>query len=428
MNFKLPEGFKLGVSSASTQIEGGDVNSNWNNWYELGKISDGSNPAVANMHWEKWKEDIDLMKDMGIKSYRFGIEWARLFPAEGVVDKEAVDHYRQEIQYMVDCGIQPLLTIHHFSNPMWFENKGGFENSNNLKYYLELVELTVRSYGDLVSDFVTINEPNIYAYNGWFFGAWPPGKKSMMLTGVVSSNLVYCHIKAYEMIHKIRTEMGYSDTKAGFANHVRAFNPKSKFSIYNQICSCASEYMFQDVITIAMCRGIFLPPLVNKWGIKPGEYSDFTGVNYYTRSTMDGLADGVKENSQVNDLGWEIYPFGIISCTKKLLKILNRPVWITENGTCDLNDSFRSRYIAEHLNAIATSDLPFERYYHWCFCDNFEWVEGESARFGIVHTDFRTQKRTIKQSGEFYTELINNNGMTEEMFSKYVKNQRFNSK
>lgn len=156
-----------------------------------------------------------------------------------------------------------------------------------------------------------------------------------------------------------------------------------------------------------------------------GEYADFIGVNYYTRSTVSGLADGVQEDCRKNDLGWEIYPEGIVRCTEKLLKVLNRPVWVTENGTCDNSDAFRARYICEHLKALCDSGLPVERYYHWCFCDNFEWLEGQSARFGLVHVDYGTQERTVKDSGRFYAEASAAGGVTEALFEKYAAGEDY---
>jgi beta-glucosidase len=156
-----------------------------------------------------------------------------------------------------------------------------------------------------------------------------------------------------------------------------------------------------------------------------GEYSDFIGVNYYSRSTVSGLADGVRDGCPKNDLGWEIYPEGLVRCAEKLLKVLDRPIWVTENGTCDKSDAFRARYICEHLKAAVDSGLPFERYYHWCFCDNFEWLEGQSARFGIVRVDYDTQERNIKNSGRFYSEISAAGGVTEEIYRKYVAGEDY---
>ena len=402
MNFTLPEKFLLGVSTAATQIEGGDTDSNWNDWYKKGRITDGTDPATANDHWQRWREDTELMAELGIKSYRFSLEWSRLMPAEGQLDESAFARYRQELLYMKEKGIEPLLTIHHFSVPMWFEDKGGFSVRENIGDFLELVRLTVEHFGDLVSEYITINEPNVYAVNSWCFGMWPPGHSSLKETVAVMENMACAHIKAYGIIHSMRRSMGYNDTKVGFANHVRVFDPENPRKGLHRLCAKAAHWLFQGALSRAMSLGEFPLPLRNHWGLPRGQYSDFTGVNYYSRSTISGPADGVRKNCPKNDLGWEIYPEGLIRVSQELYDILPRPIYITENGTCDREDRFRSRYICEHLAAVAASPLPFERYYHWCFCDNFEWIEGNSARFGIVALEGEDKKRAVKKSGRFY--------------------------
>lgn len=425
MDFKFPEGFLLGVSSAATQIEGGYTDHSWNDWYDRGHIHDGSDPGVADDHWNRWREDTDLMASLGIRAVRFGVEWSRLVPEEGRPDPAAVARYREEIAYMREKGIDPLLTIHHFTNPMWFENRGGFTKKENLHYFLELTELVVKSFGDLVANYITVNEPNVYATNGYFFGTWPPGKKSFRETFTVMSNLAWCHIEAYQMIHRMRREMGFSDTRVGFANHVRVFDPKDPHNPVHVAAAKTAEWLFQGAVARAACRGDFIAPLRSPHLVKMGEYADFIGVNYYTRSTVSGLADGMREDCPKNDLGWEIYPEGIVRCTEKLLKVLNRPVWVTENGTCDNSDAFRARYICDHLRALCTSGLPVERYYHWCFCDNFEWLDGQSARFGLVHVDYGTQERTVKDSGRFYAEASAAGGVTEDIYKKYAAGEDY---
>jgi beta-glucosidase len=140
---------------------------------------------------------------------------------------------------------------------------------------------------------------------------------------------------------------------------------------------------------------------------------------------VSNIGDGVPENCPKNDLNWEIYPDGIVECTRALYELLPRPIWVTENGTCDNDDRFRCRYLYEHIKAVSESGLPFARYYHWCFCDNFEWVEGNSAKFGLVSVDPKSRERKAKNAGHFYSEIIANGGVTEEMYAKYVKNQEY---
>ena len=425
MAFSIPNGMLMGVSTAATQIEGGDVHSNWNDWYAQGRIKDGTDPATDNDHWQAWEEDTQLMAQMGLQIYRFGIEWARLMPREGEVDETAVTRYRQELQLLREQGIRPLMTIHHFTNPMWFEEKGAFSKRENLHYYLELVELAARRFGDLCSDFVTINEPNVYATNSYMFGLWPPGKQDLLSTLRVMENLAYCHLQAYGMLHKIREEMGYSDTMVGCANHLRIFAPKNKQNPWHRLCAGLTSYLFQDALTKAMTLGKFPIPLRNFGKFPQGEYTDFIGLNYYTRSTVHNIGDGVRENSPRNDLDWEIYPQGIVECAQKLYDVLPRPIWVTENGTCDNDDRFRCRYLYEHLKALSSSGLPFARYYHWCFCDNFEWIEGNSARFGLVSVDPQTRQRQVKRSGRFYSQIIANSGVTAQMYDEFVAGQTY---
>ena len=423
MEFRFPEGMLLGVSSAAAQIEGGEVNSNWNDWYHKGRIKDGSDPA-AHDHWARWQEDTELMAGLGVQVCRFGVEWARLLPQPNEPDESAVDHYRQELTALRERGIRPLITIHHFSEPMWFAEKGGFSRRENLSDYLELVELVVRRLGDLACDYITINEPNVYALNGYGWGEWPPGEKNYLKVFAVLENMAWCHIKAYEMIHRIRAEMGCTDTKVGFANHLRVFDPKNEKNPWHCLCAKITGWAFQGAITRAMTLGDFRLPLRN-WGKLPrGEYADFNGVNYYTRSTVSGIGDGVRENCAKNDLNWEIYPEGIVRCGETLMKVLDRPIWVTENGTCDNDDRFRARYLYEHWKAMAESGLPFERYYHWCFCDNFEWVEGNSARFGLIHVDYDNgRRRSVKGSGEFFAKAVKAGGVTRELYDEYVREE-----
>lgn len=410
----------LGAASAATQIEGGRIDHSWMDWADRGKIRDGSSPARANDHYQRFAEDAALMESLGIRHYRFGVEWARIEPEPGRFDARALAHYREELLDLRARGIRPLLTLHHFTNPMWFERMGAFEHAENLPHFLRFVEHTVGALGDLVSEYITINEPNVYAANGYFFGEWPPGVKSFSRTVRVMSVLAAAHIACYGIIHRVRNEMGYTDTKVAFANHLRVFAPKNARNPYHRVCAKLTERFFQGSLSLAMTTGRFSFPLRRGTDAPEGLYCDFHAINYYTRSTVSGMADGVRAGAPVNDLGWEIYPKGIALCARMMYAIRPLPIYITENGTCDNDDRFRSRYLFDHLRALLMSGLPVERYYHWCFCDNFEWLEGESARFGLVHVDYETQQRTVKRSGRFYAEMIRTGGVDEAMFEEYV--------
>lgn len=425
-NFKLKEGMVLGVASAATQIEGGNIAHSWNDWAAKGHIKDGTSPSRANNHYELWREDTALLKKLGIKNYRLGIEWARIEPEQGIFDQEAIKHYQDELALLAEAGIRPLVTIHHFTNPMWFEEMGAFTKPENVKFFLAFVREVVIAFGGTVNEYITINEPNVYATFGYFYGEWPPGKKSFFEATKVMSVLVAAHIRAYRTIHRVRKSMGYDDTKVSFANHMRVFDPANPKNPAHVAAAKATERFFQGSLTKAMYKGEFSWPISNVFNIPKGVYCDFIAINYYTRSTVKGIGDGTKEGAPINDLGWEIYPEGIVRCAQKAYNVLQAPIYITENGTCDNTDSFRSRYLYDHIKAICESDLPFEKYYHWCFCDNFEWIEGETPRFGVVKIDYETQKRTIKKSGKFFADMIKNSGVTEEAYEKYVEESKYN--
>ncbi len=425
MEFKLLDGMMIGVSSAAAQIEGGNVDHNWNAWADAGHIKDGTSPRRADDHFRRWKEDIDLMHAMGLQIYRLGVEWARLEPEEGKFDEAAAGAYRELLSYINSLGIKPLVTLHHFANPMWFERRGAFETPENGKLFLRFVEYAIRTFGDLAEDYITINEPNVYAMQGYFGGGFPPGKNSVGKMMRVLSVMCGCHIEAYERIHAMRREMGFANTAVGFAHHMRAFQPKNAANPVHALSAKLSRRLFQGIVSDACLLGDFHWPLKNVYGAARGEYADFLGLNYYTRSTVTLPGDGVAAGAPLNDLGWEIYPAGIVECAKEQHDVLARPIYVTENGTCDNADAFRARYLAEHWQAMSMSGLPFARYYHWCFTDNFEWLEGESARFGLVHVDYESQQRTVKQSGNFVTDVIQNGGVTKEIYEKYVAAQRY---
>lgn len=413
--FCFPENFSLGVASAATQVDGDCKNSNWYDWYKKGHIKDGFDPDIATMHRKFLREDTELMASMGIRHYRFGLEWARIEPQEGEFSDGEFDKIRQEIILLQDKGISVLLTIHHFSNPMWFEEKGGFLSPDYLQIFLRLTEKVVEKLGDIVSEYITINEPNVYAVSGYLGGGFPPGENKLSKTLGVIKNMGVCHRRAYEKIHALREEMGYADTKVGFAHHMRAFAPYHAQNPWHRFCARVSEHLFQDKISKSYLLGTS--------GDK-GRYADFLGLNYYSRTASKGFEDNTFPGVSVNDLGWEIYPRGIVECCAKLNRIMpDLPIYITENGTADNTDAFRTRFIYEHVKALCESGLPITRYYHWCFVDNFEWLEGFTARFGIVELNTETMERTIKNSGEFYRKMIENKGVSAEMASAALEEE-----
>lgn len=417
--FPLPN-CALGVATAATQIEGGDLDTNWHRWAASGGISDGSTPARAADHWNRVDQDVALLADLGVRHYRLGLEWARLEPEPGVFDPEAFAHYRYELALLREAGITPLVTLHHFSLPGWHVDTGGWLGADAVAVFLRFVGEVVRRLGDLASEWITINEPNVYATQGYLYGVWPPGERSYRRTVAVLQVLVEAHLRAYLLIHRLQ-----SHATVGLAHHLRVFTPAQARNPADRASTLASRYLFQDAVLAVTSTGRSAGPLRVPRDLRPGRYADVHGINYYSRSTIRGFDHGVADGVEVNDLGWEVYPAGLVEVATQVYRRFPAPLWITENGTCDNDDRFRARYIYEHLARIAASPLPIERYYHWCFTDNWEWAEGEVARFGLVHLDFDTQERTVKESGLFYADVIAHAGVTEEAHRRWVAGRHY---
>ena len=418
--FTLPNDLLLGCATAATQIEGGDTSHNWYDWCERGHIKDGTSCLHADDHYRLYKEDIALMKEMGLEIYRMGVEFSRIMPEQDRFDQDAIAHYKDELRLLRENGIRVLVTLHHFSNPMWFEKMGAFAHPGCVDIFVRYVRYVVEQLGDLCCEYVTINEPNVYAVNGYLFGEWPPGEKSLTKTLKIMKNMARAHIAAYKAIHEVRTACGFAgDTKVGFANNLRVFVPKRSASPIDRFAAKLFDRAYQAANTDAMVWGKFSFPL-GLFGRKKGMYCDYFGINYYTRSATQGFRDTTLADVAVNDLGWELYPEGLGILCSRFYARYGLPVWVTENGTCDGKDRFRTRYIYDHLKVLSETDAPVERYYHWTLMDNFEWVEGLSARFGLVQVDYDTQKRTIRQSGRFYCAVIRNKAVTEKMCGEFL--------
>lgn len=214
-------GLLLGASSAATQVEGGDKNNNWYDWYRRGNIKDGSDPSVATMHWQRWREDTELMAGMGLQCCRLGLEWSRIEPERGVFDEGTVAHYVEELRALNERGIKPMVTLWHFSNPLWFERSGGFLARGAKLAFLEYVEYIVPRLAPYVDCWITLNEPNVYAVNSYMSGDWPPGVRSVPTALRVMAALTPCHIEAYKLIHRL-----VPDARVSFANHLRVFAPR----------------------------------------------------------------------------------------------------------------------------------------------------------------------------------------------------------
>ncbi len=430
--FALPPSLQLGSATASLQIEGGDKGNNWYRFCEEGRVKDGSHCIVADDHWNRYEEDIALMKQLNHKVYRMSIEWSRIEPERGNYLEAPLVHYRKMIQIMLEQDIQPLVTLHHFSEPIWFEDMGGWTNLESVEIFTSFTEKVVSFLGDLVGEWITINEPNVYLESTYSSAIFPPEKPSMRNYFKGLKNMAAAHIMTYKQIHHLRSEMGFSSgTKVGVAIHIRVFDAEKK-GVLSKLPRALLEHNFHTIFLESMIKGKFLFPIgLGGYPYGKGTYCDFFGVNYYSRDIVKFTWDPrrlfsellVRKEAEINDMGWEIYPEGLYRVCEKYFRLYKQPIYITENGICDATDAQRTAFIYDHLKVVARlveNGVPVEKYYHWSLLDNFEWDEGLQRRFGLIEVNYETLTRTIRRSGQFYGELAKENEVTEAMIEKFL--------
>lgn len=432
--FKLNEEFMLGTATASTQIEGGDTLNTWYHWCEAGHIWDSSSCINACDHWNRVREDMELLKALNVQTHRLSLEWSRIEPAPGQYSADAIKHYRDEIQLLVDNHIEPLVTLHHFSEPQWFHEMGGWVKPGNSELFVDYVRTVVEKLGDLVREWVTFNEPNVYSSLGYVIGIFPPGIRNLFKSLKVKAEIIKTHVKLYGLIHGIRREKGFPGrTMVGAAVHVRVFDG---LTLVGRKLAGAVDYIFNELFMEGMTTGRIRFPLPRKdYKTEKGSYADFLGINYYTRNIVEFAWDPTiyfhrlvaDKGLHKSDVGWDIYPEGIYRVCNKYYARYKLPVYITENGISDKYDNRRPDYIVDHLAYLAKAigeGTEVERYYHWTLMDNFEWLEGESANFGLYHNNFRTQERTARKSAALYAQICKSKEWTREMMEELARGRK----
>lgn len=421
--FQFPTNFMWGTATSSHQVEG---NNRLNDWWAFeqqpGRINDGKPSGDACRQYELYKEDIALMHQLHQNAHRLSLEWSRIEPTEGNFDKAAIAHYRDVLETLHKYNIEPLLTIHHFTNPQWLTAKGGWETPAVLGYFERFVELVAKEYGDLVRYWVTINEPMVYSVMGYVIGAWPPAVKRTKLAFACAANMMRAHAAAYRILHsqcKLKPMVG-------IAHNIRIFDPSNPKSWFDRTVAYLQDYAFNEVVIRALTEGQLFFPLGS--GEIPGakDSMDFIGINYYSRdlvafdithmATMFGR-NFPPPDAELNLFGWELYAEGLYRLCKRMSRY-GKPILITENGIPDDTDEQRPRALLDHLEALhkaISEGIDVRGYFHWSFIDNFEWAEGYRTPFGLVEVDFKTQNRTVKESGKLYAEICRLNLINAEM-------------
>ena len=396
---RFPKDFLWGAATAAYQVEGDNCHSDWWHWEKkAGKESSG--PACR--HYDFYKMDFDLAKGLHHNAHRLSIEWSRVEPEEGQFSAEALQHYLDVLKALRARQIEPVVTLHHFTNPAWLAAKGAWEEGKSVDLFLRFADHVVRALAGQVRYWITINEPTIYVSHAYLFGVWPPQAKSFMRARRVERHMVAAHIKAYRLIHKIYGEQRLPAPAVSFSQHMMALVPCDK-TLKNRFAAWLRHKWFNEGYLDTFVRHKAL---------------DFIGVNYYSRQRVDlkkwGLrnlfADVCEKNHDpvaANSLGWDIYPEGLTQVLLKLKKY-KLPVMITENGICTLEDAQRWEFIAAHLKAIHRAieqGVLVTGYLYWSLLDNFEWDKGFGPRFGLIEMDYKTHQRTVRESAKKFSRV-----------------------
>ncbi|HEX9617693.1 MAG TPA: family 1 glycosylhydrolase, partial [Anaerolineales bacterium] len=278
--FNYPRGFLWGTATASHQVEGNNTNNNWWAWeQEPGRILHGHKSGLACDWWAgRWREDFDRAAEAGQNAHRLSIEWSRVQPAPGRWDEDALDRYREMLQGLHERGMTPLVTLHHFSEPLWISEQGGWENEAIVGYFDAYVRKTVDALKEYTNLWFTINEPNVLAVFGFLVGLFPPGKKELGATYRAMANMVRAHAAAYRAIHHLQPA-----ARAGIAIHYRSSRPAKGWFPPDVLVSSVQNQFFNDSFVNALSDGVLRLPLFRKRIPEAKGTQDFIGLNYYTR-------------------------------------------------------------------------------------------------------------------------------------------------
>ncbi len=427
--FYFPTGFLWGTATASHQVEGGNTNNNWSAWEEQpGRIHAGERSGLACDWWGgRWREDLDRAAEAGQNAHRMSLEWSRIQPAPDRWDEAALDHYRTIVRGMVERGMTPLITLHHFTDPLWLTEQGGWESEKTPDLFAAYVRRAVEALQEYASLWVTINEPNVYTYSGFISGEFPPGKHDMGLGFRVMANLVRGHARAYAAIHALQRH-----ARAGIALHYRGFVPARRWLPLDGLVAGVQHRLFNQVFPRALTDGT-LDFITSRVRVPEAAHTqDFLGVNYFTRDhvafapLLPLQAFGRNFFPADADLSGTGYlandPEGMFEALR-WAHGYGLPLVVTENGVEDANDGMRPRYLAQHVHQVwraVNFNWQIKGYFHWSLVDNFEWERGWSQRFGLWELDVETQARRKRPSADLYAAICRENGLSSAMVTRYA--------
>jgi len=387
--FRFPNNFLWGAACASYQVEGGINNCDWSEAAKKGGVP-FCGPACD--HYNRYESDFDIVQKLGQNCHRLSIEWSRIEPHEGRINKEAVIHYRNVINALRMRGIEPFVTLWHFTLPVWFEKRGGFERADSVEIFRRYAQFVAKEILIDEKYIQTINAPMIWASQGYFRGVWPPFKKDLFVYWKVVNNLIKAHRAAYVAIKKERPNIFVGIDKNNIFFKAGGFNP------YYYIKTALARYWWNHR---------FLDKIDSKL--------DFICINYYFYKPQ-----GYKHPLPKSDMGWDIFPEGIYHVLMEL-KRYDKPVYITENGIADAKDLKRGKFIQDHLFQIHRAiqkGIDVRGYMYWSLMDNYEWIYGFEKRFGLIEINYTTQERRVRPSAYVYKNICETNSLELEVGSE----------
>jgi beta-glucosidase len=426
----FPKDFRWGTATAAHQVEGDNRNNDYWAWEQVeGHIFDNQQSGLACNWWAPGgaEADFDRMVALGQNAHRLSVEWSRIEPAEGRWDDDALGRYREMLRGLRERGVEPMVTLLHFTLPLWLAERGGFESATAIALFERFCTRVVAALGEYCDLWCTINEPMIRVVQGYVQGVHPPGKHNLQLGLTVARNLVKAHGAAYHAIHKLQP-----GARVGFAHHMRVFDPARSWLPLDRAIAGSQDWLLNEMWLRATVDGWLRPPLGRERISQLAGTLDWVGLNYYTRDLVAfdprhrATAFGRNyhaADAEISDGGYgELYPEGLFRCLRRLVE-LKRPMYITETGLPDADDDQRPRFLLTHLREVWRAlnfNWPVKGVYHWTLVDNFEWHEGWSLRFGLIALDPQTQERRVRPSGELYAEIAKTNSLSSDMASRYA--------
>ena len=431
--------FIWGVATSSYQIEGaanedGRGQSIWDTFCKVpGKVANFNNGDIACDHYHRFKEDLDLMKWMGVKAYRFSVAWPRVIPdGVGRVNEMGLDFYDRLIDSLLEREIAPWLTMYHWDLPEALQLRGGWNNREVVEWFGEYGEVLTSRFGDRVKNWMTLNEPFCSAWLGHLYGDMAPGIKDLQTALNVSHNLLMSHGLACQVIRS-----NVSEANVGIVINVTPAVPATDSQVDSNAAQLADGFDNRWFLDPVFGR-TYPADVIDALGASPEIHSgdmeliaqdlDFLGVNFYFRQTVAAdqnskplpIRSVNRENVKKTAMNWEVHPQAFEEILLRISKEYSpKAIYITENGSAwndevingEIIDDERIDYLVRHLDAMRSArnqGAPILGYFAWSFLDNFEWAYGYEKRFGLIYVDYKTQTRTPKKSALFYRQLLLN--------------------